>query len=225
MGQYRQWLHYREIDQQLQGQLEALEQELTTARAQISQLEYDSSYAENPIIQALIGQHAERLLAAVERKFHTAQPVAAETTTKPVPSRPSRQQNRHAQEEYRTMSAALMAWGGMPNFTMQEAERDIIQRPASSTHPQEHLLPDDVNAFVDANSTTDPQIKLPWWLREAARRSLLIEQSSNSSPVDQQSMRTNHLVQRWFARWGEQVKNAEEVKLGKSEGEEPHGYK
>jgi hypothetical protein len=50
---------------------------------------------------------------------------------------------------------------------------------------------------------TDPQLKIPWWLRSTFSTANKDEQGR--SPVDQQSRRTDALVQRWFARWGNQV--------------------
>lgn len=228
MGQYRQWLHYREIDQQLKGQLAALEQELMTTRAQAQ--EDDSTYAENSIIQALISQHAAKLLAAVEQELAASlpPPTFTEPATEPIPNTTALQPDIQAieQQEQGAMSAALLAWGGLPNFTSHDMQEPIVNATTQSpllpsTDPQEQLLPADVSSFVAAHSLTDPQIKMPWWIRDIARRS-----SSSGvpakSPVDQQSQRTNRLVQRWFERWGEQARNPEEAQHGNNRGQ--HGY-
>jgi hypothetical protein len=61
---------------------------------------------------------------------------------------------------------------------------------------------------------TDPQLKIPWWLRSNFSSGGKDEQATN--PVDQNSTRTDALVQRWFSRWGQQVdeliENQEEQK-------------
>ncbi len=228
MGQYRQWLHYREIDQQLKGQLATLEQELITTRAQAQ--EDDSSYAENPIIQALVSQHAAKLLTAVEQRLAASLPpqTFTEPATEPIPSTTALQLDMQpiARQEQGAMSAALLAWGGLPNLTSHDMQEPIINATTQSsllpsTDLQEQLLPQDVSSFVAAHSLTDPQIKMPWWIRDIARRSSNGAQSK--SPVDQQSQRTNRLVQRWFERWGEQARNPEETQHGKNRGQ--HGHK
>jgi hypothetical protein len=50
---------------------------------------------------------------------------------------------------------------------------------------------------------TDPQLKIPWWLRNSLGNTQQDEQATN--PIDQNSTRTDALVQRWFSRWGNQV--------------------
>ncbi len=54
-----------------------------------------------------------------------------------------------------------------------------------------------------ASDLTDPQLKIPWWLRSTFSSSNKDEQTTN--PIDQHSTRTDALVQRWFSRWGRQV--------------------
>jgi hypothetical protein len=59
MGQYRQWLQYRAVDQQLRTQLEQLEQELVHLQEQADHLSASASSTENAIIQALVRRHGE----------------------------------------------------------------------------------------------------------------------------------------------------------------------
>jgi hypothetical protein len=55
MGQYRQWLHYREVDQLLRAQLETFEKELAQLQDQLQFLE-DAPLANNRLMQALTRQ-------------------------------------------------------------------------------------------------------------------------------------------------------------------------
>ena len=52
-------------------------------------------------------------------------------------------------------------------------------------------------------------MQLPWWLRNAA---LL----NANGPIDQESMRTNRLIQRWIERWGRHP-DAQELPTQESE--------
>jgi hypothetical protein len=56
MGQYKQWLHYREIDQHLHNQLTQLTAELATLQNQAQLLEADLSLSENIVISSLLAQ-------------------------------------------------------------------------------------------------------------------------------------------------------------------------
>jgi hypothetical protein len=53
--------------------------------------------------------------------------------------------------------------------------------------------------FFDEHAQTDPQLELPWWLRNITVSS---KNEQGSQPIDQNSIRTNRLVQRWIERWG-----------------------
>ncbi len=64
MGHYQQWLHYREVEQQLQTQLETLKQELLQLQARAQCLEQQGSEAfpnesANPILYALAAHFSE----------------------------------------------------------------------------------------------------------------------------------------------------------------------
>src|SRR2546430_15425477 len=54
MGQYRLWLHHREIDQLIQAQLKTLVKELARVDEQISLLANNTLQVDNVIIQALL---------------------------------------------------------------------------------------------------------------------------------------------------------------------------
>jgi hypothetical protein len=56
-------------------------------------------------------------------------------------------------------------------------------------------------AFFEEHAQTDPQLELPWWLRNIAISS---KDKQSNRPIDHHSIRTNRLVQRWIERWGRQ---------------------
>lgn len=108
-----------------------------------------------------------------------------------------------------TVSPALHAWSNLPNFDTHTKQEPIVNTttlppiPDSQPTPDTNatLLPADVSAFVDAHSTTDPQLKVPWWLRNM--RSTPTHKASEQNPIDQQSARTNQSVERFFQRWND----------------------
>ena len=108
------------------------------------------------------------------------------------------------------ISLALFAQGNLPNFETSAIPAEIPNTDASQftsyldqplppiPHYEMALLPEDMAAFFDQHTTTDPQIELPWWLHN------LTNVSHGNGPIDQESSRTNRLVQRWLERWGKQ---------------------
>ncbi len=190
MGQYQQWLHYQEIDRHLRTQLETLETELTQLQDRLSLLEQEQKeqlalQADNPVIQAL---------AAFLNGHHI----------------PPKSTDRHADLNFQSskpaasISPALLSWGGLPDFGTQEFDapfpgEDNVLPPANQSEIE--LLPEDMAAFFDEHSQTDPQVELPWWLRKIT---ISVRDTQGSRHIDQQSVRTNRLVQRWIERWGRQ---------------------
>jgi hypothetical protein len=73
-------------------------------------------------------------------------------------------------------------------------------------------------AFFEEHAQTDPQLELPWWLRNIAISS---KDKQSNRPIDHHSNRTNRLVQRWIERWGRQssttLKPTEEEEEGTRE--------
>ncbi|GCF07054.1 hypothetical protein [Dictyobacter arantiisoli] len=203
MGQYRQWLLYRETDLQLQTQIAACERELSQLQAQIDQLEEDTSYPENIILQTLIGfQHTQQASSV-----HAAAAAAAATYAQTAAT--AHNHTAATQSSEGTVSPALQAWSNLPNFdsrTMPEPPANpIMQNAQLQPQPQpDNLLPTDISAFMKDHAQTDPQLKVPWWLRNMRNDPANKEQQpQQTSPNDAQSTRTNRLVQRWFERWGE----------------------
>jgi hypothetical protein len=187
MGQYQQWLHYQEIDRHLRAQLEALEADLAQLQERQNLLEQEqpeqlTRLADNPIMQLL----------AANLNGHGTPP---KSTTRKTGS---------SLKPGASISSALLSWGGLPNLGPQEMKEtfpDAENAQLSASPPELELLPEDLATFFDENSQTDPQIELPWWLRNIA---ISTSHTQGNRPIDQQSIRTNRLVQRWIERWGRQ---------------------
>ena len=76
-------------------------------------------------------------------------------------------------------------------------------------------MPEDMIAFLDGHERTDPQLELPWWLRNITISS---RDEQAGRPIDYKSIRTNRLVQRWIERWGRQPSTVLESTESKEEG-------
>src|SRR2546421_3348472 len=181
MGQYQQWLHYREVDQQLRSQLEILERELAQLQdraqsaSQSEQVSQDAvsseagasqqtasnghSLAENKIIHAL----------AASLNGHSVAPPE-------IPTPGIEYAHQQAPGTPRaTISSALFAWSNLPNF--ENPVLPVEAPPASSqpfnsnfgqpqlpllppiphiSHQEMELLPEDMASFIDEHSLTDP---------------------------------------------------------------------
>ncbi len=211
MGQYRQWLHYREINQLLNAQIITLEKELVKLNERIDAVAQETSLtADNAILQVLIQQQQETqpttiLNAPTEKKGTAPSP------DEHVPSAPSPETKNAAtgpDERVGSVSPALFAWSRLPNFGSQ----DLLQTPLhavpapypipSTLQPDEDSLPEDMTAFVNSYGRTAPQLELPRWLRAItnAQTDADTQNTGPSGPIDVQSNRTNQLVQRWFER-------------------------
>jgi hypothetical protein len=217
MGQYQQWLHYQEVDRRLRAELETLETELAHLQDSMHQNPQaipSSSNGEMPREQPAFQTHnlIIRLLASgLNQHASTGQ---AGNAISNVPLMHSLDKNGvHEQvvplnydlgedrpfSNGETISAALMSRGRLPNFgppESQSASSLMEQRGEAVTpHPEIVLLPEDMQAFFDEYSQTDPQHEIPWWLRNVA--------PGTSVSIDPESIRTNRLVQRWMERRGQ----------------------
>ncbi len=210
MGQYQQWLQYQEIHKRLNSQVETLEVELAQLQDCLDQLgqQYEVvSFTDNPIIKALV----------------------AHLTSQPVPSNSNAtyalETNNPSEigsdQSGDTISPALRSWGGLPNFEHFEIKAPShIDRESSSffNHPELEFLPEDMIAFFEEHEQTDPQLELPWWLRNITVSS---KDELAGRPIDHNTIRTNRLVQRWIERWGRQssiaLKSTENNEEGSSE--------
>jgi hypothetical protein len=190
MGQYQQWLHYQEIDRRLRTTLDALEQELGQVESQSNGSQPPDMLLANPIISTLSAHMATSLNghALSQDDVETRDHIAGQASNGGV----------------ETISAALLHWGELPDFGPQgphPSDQHEILPSLSIDHADIELLPEDMFAFFEEHSRTDPQLELPWWLRKIT---ITNGDDDTSKPIDQESIRTNRLVQRWVERWGRQ---------------------
>lgn len=209
MGQYQQWLLYQETEKRLRAQLEALEIELAQLEEDLHLLEQAEeqheqpvSPADNPIIQAL----------ATSLNKHNTPPNSTSGHAGPVfTSLPLNVESARSQE---TLSHALLNWGRLPDFGPHEIGGSLpnVEKPLPpNSHPEIELLPEDMKAFFDEHERTDPQLELPWWLRNIT---VSAKNNHGARPIDQESIRTNRLVKRWIERWGRQSSTSLESEEG-----------
>ncbi len=232
MGQYSDWLHYREVEQLLQSQLEPLASRLAQLQARAQQLQESLQPVEPGAEQTPAHDFTSfcmdnLIISALALSLSRRPPLAPATAPSSPPAPAEKRVNRtqpangsgvaagatpaHGAPE--TMSSALFAWSNLPNFGLQEGPVEAAMAnsaaPLSQTHrpllPLPHanaaLLPEDTLTFLDQHALTDPQIELPHWLRSIANAA---SSHHPAAPVDQESIRTNRLVQRWIERWGRQ---------------------
>lgn len=184
MGQYRQWLHYRDIDRHLQAQREKLTQEIAHLQEQVQRIEAAHPDEKNSIFQALMQQQ-------------TTPPVQLPTSQPIQRPAPSVQQS--------------VSLNSPPDTTAQRygiqkhnPQTPYVYDPFQPLPPLPHLneaQPEEISASLDERDSrdlTDPQLTIPRWLHRAAS-------TSPSGPLDSQSVQTNRLVQRWLERWGKQL--------------------
>ena len=201
MGQYQQWLHFQDIDRRLRTTLDALKQELAQVESQLDDVfleqfvQQADSLTTNPIISALITHitassngHSLPQDSIEDCPDGSSQEAAEQTSADPI----------------ETISPALLHWGELPDFGPQEMH-PLDQRGVSPfisiDHAEIELLPEDMFAFLDEHMQTDPQLELPWWLRKIT---ITTGDADSGKPIDEESIRTNRLVQRWVERWGRQ---------------------
>lgn len=174
MGQYREWLAYRERDQIFHQQLERAEQELATVEQQLRALHPLPSLGENAIIRALMLQQAFDATLAV------SEPAAL--STQPAVPNPIEDFSGTTQPE-------LAAIPSLPATSPSPYARVV---PA----PSYDSLSSDTQAMAAIHENEPPDY--PDWLRRA------ITNQPGDIPIDPQTIHTNRLVQRWLARWGRQ---------------------
>lgn len=206
MGQYQQWMHYREVDRLLQEQLAQLEAEFTRLLQTAPEQTQYACLSDNSILIALSAyqreepqgrQTAESLPPSTPRKEPAGSPTSNVVSTSIPPDGDSQVKTTGA------ISPALRSWGEFPDvidgatpeLSVSLAERALPAIP----HDGLALLPEDMNAFIEEFTPTDPQIELPWWLQNIAATAGV---NQSNGLIDLQSARTNRLVQRWLERWG-----------------------
>jgi hypothetical protein len=207
MGQYQQWLHYQEIHKRLGTQVEALEAELAELQECLDRLVEQHevvAFTDNPIIQALVAHLLSQPVPPNSNARYTL-----EINNSP---------ESDLSDSGDSISPALLSWGGLPDFELYEIQEPFPvdnQLPSFFDHPEIELLPEDMIAFFDELEQTDPQLELPWWLRNITISS---KDEQAGRPIDHNSIRTNRLVQRWIERWGRQPSTALKSTENKEEG-------
>lgn len=200
MGQYQQWLQYREQDQQLRARLEQLEVELTALQARAHLLAAPGSYEQNPLLRLLLQAACVDAVPPVQSE----QPVAS--THGEASGTPG------ATEAGAEETPALFSWNGLPDVNLPDGREAAV--PSSPLpRPEIELLPEDMVAFLDEHTQTSPQLQLPWWLRQPVSASA---GNTQARAADQENMRNNRDIARWLERWGRQPAAAEQ------EGDTPH---
>ncbi|GAC1398157.1 MAG: hypothetical protein NVSMB49_05560 [Ktedonobacteraceae bacterium] len=183
MGQYRQWLHYRHVDQQLQAQKQRLVTKLTHLQEHIHSLNAPLLESDNAVVLALT-LYARTLSASSQKSVVEQAP-----------------ENGHVQQP-KTFSQALFDHSRLSNvepmLTKDTYESTLSKHPTNPYAPLPPIPHKAIDLVPDENAQTEPQIALPWWLRNAALS------ATREDTLDAQSIRTNRLVQRWLERWGRQ---------------------
>ncbi len=183
MGQYREWLFYRDIDQKLQTQIAQLEQAVEQLQQQAQDLSVQSQPGDNFIVQAI-----DRLLhpfspgrVAASRDTPAQEEQESESGFKKdglIPPRPS----------YHYKLSPLFSVSLLP-------ELDIMPRePSLKPTMLEPLASASVEQPTEKISPVKRRTPLPLRLSLAHR-------PPADWPRDQQSMRTNERIERWAERW------------------------
>jgi hypothetical protein len=197
MGQYRQWLHYREMDQQLHIRLEQVEKHATELEADIHRLADDScsSTNDNVIMQALVRMYTT---LAQEQIIKENAPAESRYTTTPVEPGEIEQNNDVSTESLSWAASALFAQSYLTNF--DAFDPSTLQ--SLSPYAETGLLPEDLAIFFTGlpHNGNDGQ-------HYPANASLTA--SHSAVPVDKQSLRNDRLIQRWFERWGQSTNDQE----------------
>jgi hypothetical protein len=210
MGQYRLWLHYRAIEQNLQKQHKTHKQELSEIDEQIARLGKTAMPTDNVLLTMLMQQlklqeHTTYNTTGVQpehngtplenangQKYQTPPPsnygIRRTTDPSPLPQPPH-------------VSPGLLAWGHLPNFATQDIhipEEHLLSGDAIPISPATtDRLPNDLTALLDQ----EPQHRqLPWWLRNLMQPPHEEQEPQQTTPIDQQSRHTNQRVEHWFAR-------------------------
>lgn len=229
MGQYQQWLHFHEVDRHLQAQLEELVNELAQLHERTHV--YDrvlqaQSTSPNGSVGESIPAHLDNMilhtLAISMNGYASSNGHALEESTT-IAYTPASLSEIIPNEPGNTISPALFAQSNLPNFETPFTPPVPVDVSFAETSPfpsyldqplppiphyDMALLPEDMSSFFDQHTTTDPQMELPWWLRNLTNATNGI----GTGPIDQESVRTNRLVQRWLERWGKQPQQPQQAK-------------
>jgi hypothetical protein len=214
MGQYQQWLRYREIEQQLRAHIETLETELADLQARAHLLEETGSYEENTLLRLLM--LAARLDSQPPAPVQESQSIPGSEANSSSSLSPA--QGPAVGKHDLVERPALFTWNGLPDFsppavsaTPQPPEMSGAIPSSPLPRPEIELLPEDMTPFFDERTQTAPQVQVPWWMRQPITSSAAgsIKDVQRNVPRDQGSMRNNRDIERWLERWGRQPANHE----------------
>ena len=203
MGQYQQWQHYQEVDQQLHLRLEQLETDLAQLQAQAALMEETaSSSSNNVIIQALHAYYK------AEAASGDAASVPASPIPEPMlPSEPAVEVPATAHyipdDALSTpVSPALLAWSRLylDSQKMSIPSLDTSEPTTAPSSAEADLLPADIATFLHEHTATISQSGPSTWLESAISTYTASDQFPDNS-VERQTLRTNRLVERWLERW------------------------
>jgi hypothetical protein len=191
MGQYRQWLHYREMDQQLRVRLGRIEQQAAELEEDIHRLADDSSAgaADNVIMRALVAMYTAPTQRQVVEEDTPVEPQYIVTPGEPAETEHS---NGTSAEAPSWAATALFAQSYLTNFDAF----DPTTLKSLSLDAETGLLPEDLSTFFATLTQNGASGQLP-----EANASLT--SSHSTIPIDKQSLRNDRLIQRWFERWGQ----------------------
>lgn len=182
MGQYRLWLHYRTIDQNLRGQQVTHIQELSEINEHIARIEKTKPSTNNAIITMLMQQltsqgntnsdFADGTSIQPERNGAPQENADTKKHQTPPPSNYGLQgdnlpmTNPTLGPEPQHTLPGLLAWNSLPNFTYQEL--DIPEEPSATSNSTlsattYHLSPTDLHSSQEPRPQANEH--LPWWLR------------------------------------------------------------
>ncbi len=204
MGQYQQWLQYREREHQLRAQLEELEAKLAELQASALLLQEPGDYEQNPLLHLL-------LQATSLNDAPHASPAQADQSHNGVETSSSAQM---AVGEHDTAGAegetpAFFPWNGLLDLRMP-ADRGAAVPSTPLTHPEIELLPEDMAPLFDEHAQTAPQLQLPWWMRQRIPPAPSSPVNQRNTPIDQGSMRNKREIELWLERWGRQHDSSEQ---------------
>jgi hypothetical protein len=205
MGQYQQWLHYREVDQQLRARLEQLETELTQLQAEAPMVEEEEvtlTSSDNLIVQALLAYNDAKMApiatpdtqetSITSERTPASELFAESPSTHYIPEEPLSA----------PVSPALLAWSRLQldSQKMPVPSLDTNRPVTSSSSAESDLLPEDMTIFLDKHTPIIPQPRPPAWLEHIISAPAVPDPLPNN-PIDEQTLRMNRRVERWLERW------------------------
>lgn len=203
MGRYRQWLHHQEIDQQLHTHLHQLETELSSLQQQATLYGNvkDTISTENQLFIALTASMYMNALPTVSS--HRSDDFSLFSPTQSSPAASSESMPTIAFIE---TSSANADPSSIEETRSQLPSQTAIPNPpreelaSSRPHAELALQPEDMMPSFDTQLPTEPQRELPRWLHSLIEASL--QNNQGISAMNEESLRTNRLFQRWSERWG-----------------------